>query len=129
MKTLIALILLLVMAGCTDNAKETDTCTLPGVTPDMVCTKTKNGCSCELPHEAFMKQMRRRACQYRMVGMKLLPDVEKDLKEHPEACEGEGYSGEWSSGECLNIVVKGKCPDGSHPACASSGPACFKVGR
>lgn len=104
-----------------------DTCTLPGVTPDMTCTKTKDGCSCKLSDEAFNKRQLRRACQYKLAGVKLLPDVEKDLKAHPEACEGEGYSGEWSAAECLSLMGRrnNNCPEGSSLACSSAGPRCF----
>jgi hypothetical protein len=70
------------------NKKEITPCTLPGVTSDMICTNTPDGCSCELSHDAFMAEMRRRACMYKMAGFKLVPDVEKDLREHPEMCPG-----------------------------------------
>jgi len=110
------------------SKNNTTSCTLPDATPDMICTKTPDGgCSCELSHEAFMMQMRRRACQYKMVGLKLLPSVEKDLKEHPGICEGDGYSGQWSSADCLNIMAKGKCPKGKSLICTQRGPECIKM--
>jgi len=99
-------------------------CTVIGATPDMVCTKIKNGCECKLPWEGYIKQLRQRACEYKAAGYELVPSVEKDLAEHPEVCSEGGSSGTWTSAQCLSALAnpdKNGCPN----ACSTNGPFCL----